>query len=355
MSNRLASFPFSGAPVLDRFGGIVPAQAELALPVGLGTYFLVTGSASIARIAFAAKPMPVFVRFIGAPTFVHSSKLIVYGGADWTATAGDSALLLPDGDGIWRVFPTVHGRLLDGGASAPGLSFALDPNTGLYRIGADNAGFACNGAKVLDISATGLGVTGTTLSGDGTVSLPGLGFTADTNTGLYRIGSDNAGFACNGAKVLDISPTGLGVTGILTASNTKAFSAHKNGTDQAGIATITDTKITFGTEVFDVGSHYDTGNSRWTPPAGKVKLHAQVYFSTGLTANTFCAVAIFKNGVIFRWGLAVTAAITGSQDVTCIDDANGTDYYEVYANVSTGSTATASGSIPHTYFMGWVL
>src|SRR5262245_60805672 len=47
--------------------------------------------------------------------------------------------------------------------------------------------------------------------GDGTVSAPALNFTNDTNCGLYYIGADNFGVAANGAKVLDISTTGLGV------------------------------------------------------------------------------------------------------------------------------------------------
>lgn len=56
----------------------------------------------------------------------------------------------------------------------------------------------------------------------GTVSLPGLHPTGDTNTGFYPIGVDNVGFAANGAKVLDIATTGLTVTGTLNATTTAA-------------------------------------------------------------------------------------------------------------------------------------
>lgn len=58
--------------------------------------------------------------------------------------------------------------------------------------------------------------------GDGSVGTPAVNFTADTNSGLYRIANDNIGVAVNGAKVLDISTTGLSVTGTLSASG--AFS-----------------------------------------------------------------------------------------------------------------------------------
>lgn len=118
----------------------------------------------------------------------------------------------------------------DGTAAAPGVTFSADTDNGMYRIGTNNVGVAAAGAKVLDVSATGLGVTGTTLSGDGTVALPGLGFSADTDCGLYRIGTNNMGAAVNGAKVLDVGTAGLGVTGTLISSGAV--------TAQAGLAVI---------------------------------------------------------------------------------------------------------------------
>ena len=52
----------------------------------------------------------------------------------------------------------------------------------------------------------------------GTVAAPGLYLSTDTGTGLYRIGANNDGFAVSGAKVLDIASTGLAVTGVLSAT-----------------------------------------------------------------------------------------------------------------------------------------
>lgn len=66
---------------------------------------------------------------------------------------------------------TAQLKLSDGTVATPGLGFSLDPNTGIYRIGTDNIGVAAAGAKVLDIATTGLAVTGTLSStGDLTVS-----------------------------------------------------------------------------------------------------------------------------------------------------------------------------------------
>jgi hypothetical protein len=63
----------------------------------------------------------------------------------------------------------------DGSASAPGLAFEDDPNTGMYRIGADNIGWSVNGVKGLDLSTSGLAVTGTlaatAITGSGVLSI----------------------------------------------------------------------------------------------------------------------------------------------------------------------------------------
>lgn len=64
------------------------------------------------------------------------------------------------------------------------------------------------------VAATGIAASA------GTVGAPSIAFSDDLDCGLYRIGADNIGFAANGAKVLDIATTGLGVTGALTATTT---------------------------------------------------------------------------------------------------------------------------------------
>lgn len=62
-------------------------------------------------------------------------------------------------------------------------------------------------------------MTGTLKLSNGTAALPALTFGTDTDCGIYRIGGNNVGIAVNGAKVLDIATTGLGVTGALLPSS----------------------------------------------------------------------------------------------------------------------------------------
>ena len=52
----------------------------------------------------------------------------------------------------------------------------------------------------------------------GTVAAPSIYLSTDTATGFYRIGLNNTGFAINGTKLLDLSATLLAVTGGITAT-----------------------------------------------------------------------------------------------------------------------------------------
>lgn len=128
-----------------------------------------------------------------------------------------------------------------GSVGVPMYSFSADTDSGMYRIGANNIGLSVNATKILDIATTGLSVTGALavtgaqtftgqasfpagfLSGDGTVMLPAWSFTSDPDSGVYRIGANNIGVAVNAAKVLDIGTTGLNVIGSVSSNGT-AFS-----------------------------------------------------------------------------------------------------------------------------------
>ncbi len=128
-------------------------------------------------------------------------------------------------------------KAANGTVSLPGITFGADLDSGLYRIGAGNIGFAVDGTKVLDFStvqnvnmipfqsnglltaALGIAVSaGVITNAVGAVAAPSFTFTGDLDCGMYRIGANNIGLAVNGAKVLDIATTGLGVTGTLAST-----------------------------------------------------------------------------------------------------------------------------------------
>lgn len=132
-----------------------------------------------------------------------------------------------------------------------------------------------------------------------------------------------------------------------TLAGRAIFSARKSA-DQTSISGTS--KVTFDTEDTDVGAHYDTTNSRWTPPAGPVKITAHVYFTLA-TASSNTNILIYKNGSLLKGAISpnTAAGVVGAL-ISIIDVANGTDYYEVW--VTPSGTPTAVANVNFTYFQG---
>ena len=110
--------------------------------------------------------------------------------------------------------------------------------------------------------ALGLSAAAASNFAAGTVGLPAIYLSTDTTTGLYRIGANNDGFAVSGAKVLDIASTGLGITGTLKLAGATSGTTTVIATD-AVTATITlpsatATLATLGANTF-VGNQAITG------------------------------------------------------------------------------------------------
>jgi len=60
--------------------------------------------------------------------------------------------------------------------------------------------------------------TGQVKLANGSVGTPALGFSGDTNTGLYWISADVMALVVGGNEILRITPTGIVVTGAITAT-----------------------------------------------------------------------------------------------------------------------------------------
>lgn len=135
-----------------------------------------------------------------------------------------------------------------------------------------------------------------------------------------------------------------------------SFSANKNGTSQTGIAVNTSTKLTFTTEVWDIGSFYDAVNSKFVPPAGKYRISAGTHVVTP-TDGYRMQLTISKNGTPYKTNYVTSAATSNSSvTVTGLVDANGTDYFEIFLQVL-GATGTfnSDGPISETWFDGEVV
>lgn len=89
----------------------------------------------------------------------------------------------------------------------------------------------------------------------------------------------------------------------------------------------------------------------WTPPPGYVSIDAAVFIDSIQTAKAM----VYKNGALFQNGPLLTplGALGGNFcPVHAEDLANGTDYYQIYMQITTSSTANVLGSNTNTFFSG---
>lgn len=109
-----------------------------------------------------------------------------------------------------------------------------DDLTPRYELGTMAAQNADN------VRITGGTVAGLSFGGfpAGTVAAPSLYWTTDTATGFYRIGANNIGYSYNGTKLLDLSATLLGVTGGVSVT-TQFTSSVVTGTPPLVVASTT--------------------------------------------------------------------------------------------------------------------
>ena len=213
-------------------------------------------------------------------------------------------------------------------------------------------------ADALESTITSVGQS---LGGDGTVSLPYYSFSADPNSGMYRIGADNVGFAVGGSKVVDIVAAGLNVTGTTTSSGVLSVddatdtssgttgSVHTDG--GLGVAkklyvgtsaTISGVLTTGGNIVSDTDSTDDIGTNavRW----------ASAYID---------ALTLTDNATI-GGDLTVTGNLT-INGTTVTNDATNTEVKDPLIEINSGAGSNANdlgtvaerGSTGDNVFWGW--
>lgn len=146
---------------------------------------------------------------------------------------------------------------------------------------------AVQGALPPTVESLGASNFDTLQVGDGTVSEPAFGFTSDTDTGVYRVGSNNIGLAVGGSKIVDVSSGGLQVDTI-TATNlisqvVSFLGENGNITDTLLVQTATVTG-TATAGALEVGGAYSGGSGCTLSAAGVLQCNGAATTDGPLTA-----------------------------------------------------------------------
>ena len=235
------------------------------------------------------------------------------------ATTGDSVKLqaaqadaqitvINEGANPMDVYPATGDTINDGAANA---AISVAPGVTVVFVAID---------------ATNWETTSQTIAvGNGTVALPSLTFTSDPDNGMYRIGANNYAFAANGAKVVDIATTGVGITGALDVSTNQTFAKEVNHT--ITVTASTTATVAGGNIAITSG----TGNT--SGAGGTSTLSGGVGGATGLGGNVTVSSGA-GGGTSGASGntLVTTAAETGT-------DASGN------LALTTGTSASAASGI----------
>jgi hypothetical protein len=139
------------------------------------------------------------------------------------------------------------------------MGFYADRDSGIYRIGADNWGFATGGALTADMTTTAFRLaagkilavdhiaeaTGShgivhdhvILLPDGTKTIPALGFTGNTDLGIYRFG-DLLRVSINDTDTLEVGSKYAAVIGTAADNTSTYFKIHNTQAQAADVGSM---------------------------------------------------------------------------------------------------------------------
>jgi hypothetical protein len=204
-----------------------------------------------------------------------------------------------------------QGKFADGTAGTPGIRFNDDPDTGLYRIGANILGISAGGGERFRATSTGVQATGT-LTATGNTSLANLSYTGTLTggTGVINIGSGqiskntagNVGIGTAspgslGSAITTLNILGTNGGGVLMSRTaaTESIGALSAGNGNFYLRSTNAVPLLFGTDNAErmridssgnvgIGTSSPTARLHIVPTVGSTSIYAQTGTATNNTS-----------------------------------------------------------------------
>lgn len=193
----------SGGELIDGSASKAFAPNESAFIVCTGTTFVTIGYGVSTQFEYGVLTKTVTTGTYTLTASEAANTIQIYNGT----LTGNVTIVVP---------PVVNFYIISNQCTAGG--FTLTIETG--AVGASTAtvpaggqaSLICDGTNLLNANTTQAGGTSFSLV-NGTAGSPSLNFGSETNTGVYRPGAGRFGISILGSLVLDITSSGINVTG----------------------------------------------------------------------------------------------------------------------------------------------
>lgn len=210
--------------------------------------------------------------------------------------------IIPNNVPIGATFP-------DGTAAEPGIAFSADDSTGLFRgtVPGVSLGMSVGGVAQGAFDNTGLTIPAGKFitAANGTAAAPSLRFTGAPTTGLYQAGN-NLGFSYVGASKGQITATGLTMAPAATVIVSDATNASTSILSCAlANSSLSFTNADAATSFMQMSGALSSGTFKFGTSGGGISPYAT------LTANGDGATIVANNG-IFNSQLNLNNAVTAS-------------------------------------------
>ena len=249
-----------------------------------------------------------------------------------------------------------------GSAGATAYGRYNDGDTGMYFPDTDKVALSAGGSTMLSAESGAIEVSQQFRIPDGTNALPGLVFGSDTNTGIYKVGSDRIGIVTGGAARFQIDSNGAAAFNTAPISGTSHYSIYNSisrtektslqGSVNSVTHTVTDAAQAYATIAVN-GSAYKTITSDNVTDNGASYVRGG-HFAASTRTQTGCTSAQTIGVYSVAQHLNSTAGSTqlvGGQFL-CYQSSPGSiavGAYGVFARCSITSAADANSTITNAY------